>query len=325
LSLNPNQSQNIPVFKAFSQHSSQKKNELHPQSQSQSMRYISPSVSKSKQLQQLIEEKRVESAKNSAVKTPPKQAQESRDCSICLCDINEGGKINSCTHQFCFSCIHDWSKITNQCPLCKGRFDMIEKFSSDGNLLDTIPVVFKQQVYEDENLLEEMDENCYECENGDDDAHLLVCDNCGFFCCHTYCCVPAYETVPLEDWYCKFCLPSLRRNQRRGQNNTNTNTTTTRRNNRANQTANTAGTGSRRNSRRPNTGRQGSLENFIVEERPRNRNRTEIEEEPPRANNRSNRSRRNTSNRTVITIIEDADDVPILPRNTSRNQRRLVV
>lgn len=69
-------------------------------------------------------------------------------------DIDEGGKINSCTHQFCFSCIHDWSKITNQCPLCKGRFDIIEKFSSDGNLLDTIPVVFKQQVYEDENLLE---------------------------------------------------------------------------------------------------------------------------------------------------------------------------
>jgi len=324
LSLNQNQSQNFAVFKAFSQHSSQKKNELQ-HSQSQSMKHMSPSVSKSKQLQQLIEEKRVESAKNSAMKTPPKQAQESRDCSICLCDIDEGGKINSCTHQFCFTCIHDWSKITNQCPLCKGRFDIIEKFSSDGNLLDTIPVVFKQQVYEDENLLEEMDDNCYECENGDDDAHLLVCDNCGFFCCHTYCCVPAYETVPLEDWYCKFCLPSIRRNQRRGQNNGNTNTTTTRRNGRATQAAGTAGTGSRRNSRRPNTGRQGSLENFVVEERPRNRNRTEIEEEPPRANNRSNRSRRNTSNRTVITIIEDADDVPILPRNTSRNQRRLVV
>ena len=168
----------------------------------------------------------------------------------------------------------------------------------------------------------EMDENCYECENGDDDAHLLVCDRCGFFCCHTYCCVPAFETVPLEDWYCKFCLPAIRRDQRRGQNNT----TTGRRNNRANQGTG-AGTGSRRNSRRPNNRRQNSLDNFVVEEeRPRTRNRNEIEEEAPRTNNnRSNRNRRNNSNRTVITIIEDSDDVPIAPRNMSRNQRRLVV
>lgn len=184
-----------------------------------------------------------------------------------------------------------------------------------------------------------MDENCYECENGDDDAHLLVCDHCGFFCCHTYCCIPAFETVPIEDWYCKFCLPAIRRAQRRGGNtNTtaNSNSTTSRRNRRSNQATGTgagagtgAGTGSRRNSRRTNTARQSSLDNFIVEDQPRNRNNgrttTQIEEEPSRTNTRSNRNRRNTSNRTVITIIEDDEDVPIAPRNMSRNQRRLVV
>jgi len=77
------QSQNLMPYKSLSQHSSQRKSDVHQQSQ-----FLSPAVSKMKQLQQLIEDKRGESAsaKNSAVKTPPNQSvRETRDCSICLC------------------------------------------------------------------------------------------------------------------------------------------------------------------------------------------------------------------------------------------------
>lgn len=34
---------------------------------------------------------------------------------------------------------------------------------------------------------------------------LLVCDQCNFFCCHTYCESPPLESVPLEEWFCSKC------------------------------------------------------------------------------------------------------------------------
>lgn len=58
------------------------------------------------------------------------------------------GKINSCTHKFCFECIKDWSKVTNECPLCKSRFSEIAKCDKDGTILEEVKVTFKKQVYE---------------------------------------------------------------------------------------------------------------------------------------------------------------------------------
>lgn len=34
---------------------------------------------------------------------------------------------------------------------------------------------------------------------------MLVCDECNFFCCHTYCDKPKLENVPEDDWICIFC------------------------------------------------------------------------------------------------------------------------
>jgi hypothetical protein len=28
---------------------------------------------------------------------------------------------------------------------------------------------------------------CYECNRGDDEDVLLICDLCDFYCCHVYC------------------------------------------------------------------------------------------------------------------------------------------
>jgi hypothetical protein len=47
-------------------------------------------------------------------------------CGICLDDITDQGKINSCEHQFCFTCIKTWSDTSNTCPMCRERFVRID-------------------------------------------------------------------------------------------------------------------------------------------------------------------------------------------------------
>jgi predicted amidophosphoribosyltransferase len=45
-------------------------------------------------------------------------------CTICLGEVENRGKI-ACEHEFCLQCIHDWSKVTNVCPVCKKAFTKI--------------------------------------------------------------------------------------------------------------------------------------------------------------------------------------------------------
>ena len=47
-------------------------------------------------------------------------------CAICL-EKNpvKKSRLDGCVHVFCFNCIREWSKISNQCPLCKGSFRKI--------------------------------------------------------------------------------------------------------------------------------------------------------------------------------------------------------
>ncbi|XP_011403498.1 PREDICTED: postreplication repair E3 ubiquitin-protein ligase RAD18-like [Amphimedon queenslandica] len=52
-----------------------------------------------------------------------------KKCVICLDVVTVRGKIPVCDHQFCYTCIHEWSKTTNTCPLCKKRFRCITKIS----------------------------------------------------------------------------------------------------------------------------------------------------------------------------------------------------
>lgn len=51
-------------------------------------------------------------------------------CSICLTgirDIQQFGRLPKCQHVFCVECITKWAEINNRCPLCKSRFNIIEK------------------------------------------------------------------------------------------------------------------------------------------------------------------------------------------------------
>jgi len=49
------------------------------------------------------------------------------DCCICYGKIEVQGKLDSCAHLFCYSCIFRWSKSENKCPFCKAKFTSITK------------------------------------------------------------------------------------------------------------------------------------------------------------------------------------------------------
>ena len=57
------------------------------------------------------------------------ESDDLKTCSICLevPEESEFAKLDGCTHLFCFSCIEKWSQRENTCPLCKVRFNKIER------------------------------------------------------------------------------------------------------------------------------------------------------------------------------------------------------
>ncbi|KAF3793840.1 PHD and RING finger domain-containing protein 1 [Nymphaea thermarum] len=138
-------------------------------------------------------------------------------CGICLSEERKGtvrGKLNCCDHFFCFICIMEWSKVESRCPMCKQRFETIDKLSNSGICLRnvTINVPCRNQVYQpsEEELRSYLDPYanivCMECHQGGDDNLMLLCDICDSSA-HTYC-VGLGMVVPEGNWYCEGCKAS---------------------------------------------------------------------------------------------------------------------
>ncbi|XP_067002019.2 E3 ubiquitin-protein ligase Topors [Anabrus simplex] len=66
----------------------------------------------------LLEEKVNVSPKTERVSPEP-------NCAICLGKSENKSFTDSCLHQFCFSCLLEWSKVKAECPLCKQSFKSI--------------------------------------------------------------------------------------------------------------------------------------------------------------------------------------------------------
>eukprot|EP00545_Synedropsis_sp_CCMP1620_P004939 CAMPEP_0119004258 /NCGR_PEP_ID=MMETSP1176-20130426/1042_1 /TAXON_ID=265551 /ORGANISM="Synedropsis recta cf, Strain CCMP1620" /LENGTH=460 /DNA_ID=CAMNT_0006955943 /DNA_START=661 /DNA_END=2043 /DNA_ORIENTATION=+ len=87
------------------------------------------------------EEMREPAAKRSAVASadgkpagnlkadPEDDFSDAGSCCICMCDPDDGelATIDGCDHEFCFNCIEKWSERENTCPLCKVRFQRINR------------------------------------------------------------------------------------------------------------------------------------------------------------------------------------------------------
>ena len=51
-------------------------------------------------------------------------------CSICIDfpeSSDEFASVSGCSHRFCFDCIDRWARTEKRCPLCKAKFDTIDR------------------------------------------------------------------------------------------------------------------------------------------------------------------------------------------------------
>ena len=55
--------------------------------------------------------------------TPPRACQDKFDCSVCMSkkQLRRRARL-PCRHDFCSSCIKEWAKKENSCPLCRKPF-----------------------------------------------------------------------------------------------------------------------------------------------------------------------------------------------------------
>lgn len=133
-----------------------------------------------------------------------KAKQDPVTCLICLSEPSPSAEkgILPCTHNnFCFTCIVDWSRITNQCPLCKLRFCRI-KNESTGEIIITEN---RDQVTDTDFSFFET--KCSICDRFDEEDTMLLCDQCnqGF---HTTCL--GMKGIPdVLEWYCDDCLKNM--------------------------------------------------------------------------------------------------------------------
>mmetsp|Transcript_11739 Transcript_11739/g.18838 ORF Transcript_11739/g.18838 Transcript_11739/m.18838 type:complete len:238 (-) Transcript_11739:14-727(-) len=58
--------------------------------------------------------------------------ETNQNCSICFTNYvpEIEGTLVPCSHKFCFSCIHQWSRLSNSCPLCRASFQVIVRSDS---------------------------------------------------------------------------------------------------------------------------------------------------------------------------------------------------
>jgi len=122
-------------------------------------------------------------------------------CSICLDCVRDRAIPNKCCHEFCFSCISSWSRIANDCPLCKTRFTSLHHYGLK-NAPTVVPVEERQQAKDQAGAVL----MCSNCGSPEDEDNLFLCD--GPTCSrafHLYCVIPELLQPPEEPWLCAHC------------------------------------------------------------------------------------------------------------------------
>ena len=87
------------------------------------------------------------------------------ECIICTCIIKELANPDGCNHDFCKSCLIEWSQRSSKCPMCKNIF-VYEKGIKKQIPLSEIKNKNDKDDNEDNNESEDesnIDEGCYIC------------------------------------------------------------------------------------------------------------------------------------------------------------------
>jgi hypothetical protein len=97
------------------------------------------------------------------------------------------GKLDCCSHGYCFGCIGRWvDEIESSCPLCKRQVTELSRVGPGGAVCSHRPVAAREQkkaeatAAELQALADEADEtyNCVVCGTGERDERILLCDSC---------------------------------------------------------------------------------------------------------------------------------------------------
>ncbi|RZF48422.1 hypothetical protein LSTR_LSTR011375 [Laodelphax striatellus] len=128
-------------------------------------------------------------------------------CPICLRKLTtqETGTPESCDHSFCLTCLQEWAKNVNTCPVDRQQFSkiLVRKTGSD-KILRYIQVENVEPV---EDIVDDPTA-CEICGASDREDRLMLCDACnrGY---HLECMTPPLDRVPLDEWYCPDCNENL--------------------------------------------------------------------------------------------------------------------
>jgi hypothetical protein len=143
------------------------------------------------------------------------------ECIICTCIIKELANPDSCNHDFCKSCLIEWSQRSSKCPMCKTVYNNI--FIYDDGIkkkisLSDIRNNYKRLALNEDDVEnnnesfnideEDIDEGCYICGKNTELDKLLVCDRCKNNFCHYYCC--GLNKIPEGKWFCGYCVEEIK-------------------------------------------------------------------------------------------------------------------
>ncbi|XP_060767203.1 PHD and RING finger domain-containing protein 1-like [Neoarius graeffei] len=137
----------------------------------------------------------------------PDDVSDAIRCLICL-NTFSGQPVASpqhCDHFYCLTCITEWAKMTNSCPVDRRKFTVLYQRSCVGRGIQKIITVEPHdgQGLEEEERSEELSV-CEECGRSDQRHLMLLCSACDSRF-HTACLNPPLAAVPFEDWFCKEC------------------------------------------------------------------------------------------------------------------------
>ena len=138
------------------------------------------------------------------------------ECIICTCIIKELANPDGCNHDFCKSCLIEWSQRSSKCPMCKTLYNNILYY--DNGIKKQISVYeiknkYRKNLNGNENNEESedainIDEGCYICGKNTDPNNLLICHRCKEKCCHYYCI--SLKKIPEGKWYCSYCIDEIK-------------------------------------------------------------------------------------------------------------------
>ena len=132
------------------------------------------------------------------------------ECIICCSEIRELANPDGCNHDFCRSCLIEWSQRSAKCPICKTLYNNI--FVYENGIKKQISLNEIRRNYKKENNSNESEEEniekiCYICKKNEDESNLIICERCKACFCHYYCI--KLKKKP-QKWYCRYCRKEIK-------------------------------------------------------------------------------------------------------------------